>query len=373
MEIKGIKYKSPSLDGSGYGQASRGYILALHRMGIPITLNSTLFEKDRPDLGADGKLLNSLEGKNIDYNIVITQLTPNLLERHIEQDKFNICYCVWETNKLPLSWPSLINDYADAVMVGSQFNVDVYKNSGVTKPIFCIPHGIDMSEFENAVPFNLRGVKPDTFKFYNISQFTERKNPMALIKAYWHAFSEGENVALVLKTYRADYSDREKEAVRATIKSLRHGMPIENRPPIYLISDQLSRSEILGLHKTCDCFISLDRGEGFGLGGLEAGASGNPIIVTKFGGVTEYAKPDNSYLVNYSLTPTFGMPWSNMWYSGDQMWAEPDCGMAVEYMRHVYDERSYENKRGQKLKQHIEDNLSWDKVANRMLEAIRSI
>jgi len=37
-----------------------------------------------------------------------------------------------------------------------------------------------------------------------------------------------------------------------------------------------------------------------------AGARGNPILVTGFGGTTEYAKEDNSYLVDYQLTPVFG-------------------------------------------------------------------
>ena len=373
MEITGIKYIAPIFDNSGYAQAARGYALALHRLGIPITLSSVSFEKARPDLGAYGKILYSLDGRVIDYNIVITQLTPNLLSEKVEPNKFNINYSVWETTKIPSDWTTMINEYADIVMVGSEFNVGVYKNSGVTKPVFCVPHGIDLSEFEGVDPYRIKGVKPGAYKFYCINQFTERKNPMALIKSYWHAFDKGENVALILKTYRADYSDDEKNAVRTTIKRLRHGMPINNRPPIYLIPDMLSRSELLGLHKACDCFVSLDRGEGFGLGAFESGASGNPVIVTKFGGVTESAKPYNSYLVGYTLTPTCGMPWSNMWYTGDQLWAEPDCGMAISYMREVYNDQERAADKGKKLKEYIKDNLLWDKVGGKMLDAIRSL
>jgi hypothetical protein len=59
MEIRGIKYTSPLFDGSGYAEASRQYILALHKMGIPITLEPISFEPARPDLGETGRVLKS--------------------------------------------------------------------------------------------------------------------------------------------------------------------------------------------------------------------------------------------------------------------------------------------------------------------------
>ena len=71
MHIKGIKYISPTFDNSGYAQASRGNILALHSLGVPITLAPISFEQASPDLGEDGKILRSLVDKKIDYNVVI--------------------------------------------------------------------------------------------------------------------------------------------------------------------------------------------------------------------------------------------------------------------------------------------------------------
>jgi len=201
---------------------------------------------------------------------------------------------------------------------------------------------------------------------------TERKHPMALIKSYWTAFPNDENVALILKTYKDSFSDKEKTKIRETVKRLKHATPMDSHPPIYLILDSLSREEILGLHKAGDCFISLDRGEGFGLCGFEAGACGNPIIVTGLAGALEYAKQDNSYLVNYNLTPVSGMPWSP-WYRGDQMWAEPDCGHAIELMRHVYNNQDEAKEKGKLLKKYISENLKWDMVAERMINVIKEM
>lgn len=372
MEIKGIKYVAPVFDASGYAQASRGYILALHNLGIPITVRTISFEQDAVELGRDGTILRSLVDKAIDYNIVLTHLTPEHWSTTHEAGKFNVGYCVWETDKLHKDWPGYINENSEGCMVSCDWSVEVYKKSGVTVPVFSVPHGINMDEYTDIDPYSVQGVKEGAYKFYAVFQFIERKHPMAVIKAYWHAFQDRENVALILKTYRMGFSQQEKDSVRETLKRMKQIMPMDNYPPIYLVGDMLSRDEILGLHKFGDCLISLDRGEGFGLVPFEAGATGNPIVVTGYGGVTEYAKPEHSYLTNYTMTPVFGMPQSP-WYRGDQMWAEPDLGNAINLLRQVYRNQSEAANKGRMLKDYIASNLSWDQMGLRMMEVIKSL
>lgn len=369
MEIKGIKYTAPMLDNSGYAQASRGNIMALHKLGIPLTLNPLSFEQIHPDLGESGKIINSLISNNIEYNINIIHTTPEFWNKHREEGKLNIGYTIWETSKLHPDWPKFINKNVDALMVGCEWNVKVFKDSGVTVPIFSVPHGIGKHEIENIVPFEVEGVDKSTYMFYSIFQWTERKHPIALIKAYWHAFQNKENVALVLKTYRSDYSDAEKDAIRTTIRRLKMITVMDNHPPIYLILNMLTNDEILGLHSRGDCYVSLDRGEGFGLSPFTAGAFGKPIIVTGFGGSTEYAKPDNSYLVDYTLTPVSGMPWSP-WYRGDQLWAEPNVKLGADLMKHVFEDQDVAKITGQRLQNYIYDNFTWEVIGKKIIDAI---
>lgn len=372
MEIKGIKYISPLLDGSGYGEASRGYVLALHKMGVPITCSPVSFEEIRPVNEKYGETLSSLINKDIEYNVVLNHNTPHHFANSKEVDKTNIGYCVWETTKLPKDWVGMMNSM-DKVLTCCDWNVDVYKESGVTAPVGVVPHGIDMAEFDGIKPYDIKGVSDDTFVFYDIFQFMERKNPTSLLRAYWHAFQDNENVALVLKTYRTNYSDKDKNTVRDTIKRMKQVMPMPNpHAKVYLILDLLSRNEILGLHARGDCFVSLDRGEGFGLSGFTAGAVGNPIIVTGFGGALEYAKPENSYLVDYSLQPVFGMMWGP-WYTGDQLWGASDVHHASQLMREVYENRVEAKLKAAKLKESIKEDFSWERVAEKMVEEIESL
>ena len=372
MEIKGIKYVAPYYDNSGYAKAARHNILALNKLGIPLTLLPMSFEAAHPDLGEHNQLFQELTNREIEYNIVLMHCTPEFYSKYREEGKLNVAFTIWETTKLHPSWKQYINDNVKGLMVGCEWNVSVFKESGVTVPIFNAPHCVDIKFFEKAVPFDVKGVDKDTFMFYSIFQWTERKSPLDLIKAYWLAFQNSENVALVLKTYRSDYSEAEKEAIRTTIKRLRFICPLDKYSPIYLISDMLSEDEINGLHARGNCYVSLDRGEGFGLSPFQAGAAGNPIIVTGFGGVTEYAKEDNSYLVNFMEIPVYGMPWSP-WYKLDQNWAQASPAHGAELMRYVYNNQEESKARGQKLKAYIKENFSMEVIGNKIIDTIRSL
>jgi glycosyltransferase involved in cell wall biosynthesis len=347
-------------------------VLALHKLGIPLTVNPISFEDVEPELGGAGRTIKGLVGKKIDYNINVIHSTPEFWQRYKEAGKINVGMTIWETTKLHKQWPGYINENVDAVMVGCDWNIEVFKNSGVTIPIFSIPHCVDFGEFKNVKPFQIKGITDDTFVFYSIFQFIERKNPVALVKAYWYAFQNKENVALVLKTYRSNYKEEEKNSIRTTLKRMKQIMPMDNYPSIYLILDMLSNDEIYGLHSRGDCYASLDRGEGFGLNPFFAGALGNPIIVTGFGGSTEYAKPDNSYLVDYSLTPVSGMPWSP-WYTGDQLWAESNVKHGSDLMKFVFNNQAEAKEKGLKLQKYIKNNFTYDVVGNKIINMLKNL
>ena len=372
MEIKGIKYIAPCLDNSGYAKASRGNIIALHKLGVPITVSPLSFEALRPDLGEEGRVVNSLIDKDIDYNIVIIHTTPEFWSNYREEGKTNIGYTIWETSLLHPDWKDYINNNVDKVLIGCEWNIGVFKDSGVTIPIGVVPHAITTDNLDDVEPYSITGIDKDIYVFYSIMQWHERKHPIALIKAYWYAFQIGEDVALVLKTYRSSYSEAEKDAIRQTLKKLKSVTPMDSYPPIYLLPDMLSEDEISGLHAIGDCYVSLDRGEGFGISGATAGACGNPIIVTGCGGATEYAKEDNSYLVDYSLTPVSGMPWTK-WYLGNQLWAEPDVKQGADLMKHVFENKEEAAAKGLLLKNNIMSNFSQEVIGNKIIKELEEL
>ncbi len=371
-KIKGIKYVGPIFDNSGYAKACRGNIFALLSQGIAVTLAPTSFERSLPELGEDGAVLKSLVNKVIDYDVVVVHTTPEFWSKHKEPGKKMVNYTIWETTKLHPDWVPYINDNADKVLVGCEWNVSVFMDSGVTIPIGCIPHSIDLDDSKDIKPYSITGVPDDTYVFYSIFQWTERKDPLSLIKAYWYAFQKNENVALVLKTYRSDYSDAEKDSIRQTIKRLKYVTKFDTYPKIYFIPDMLTEDEVRGLHMRGDCYVTTDRGEGFGLSPFTAGAYGNPVVATGFGGSLEYLKGNNSFLAPYTLTPVHGMPWSP-WYKAEQLWAQVDVEDFADKLLYIYDEQEDALAKGTKLQKHIRNNFSHEAIGKRMVKEVEEI
>jgi glycosyltransferase involved in cell wall biosynthesis len=373
MEIIGIKHISPLYDSSGYSQAARSYVMALHKLGIPLTLEPITFEVSKPELTKDEeRVFSELLYKKIDYNIVFLQLMPEHWPKLRELDKVNVGCTVWETTKLHKDWVEILNTCTSLVICPSKWNRDVFVDSGVTKPVSIVPYILDLEDFETIPKFEVSGIKKDAYKFYSVFQFTERKNPMALLKSYWATFQNGENVALILKTYKNDFSESQKKDVIGMVRRIKEIIKLKNYAPVFLVLDMMTREQVLGLNVFGDCYVSLDRGEGFGLGGFEAAASGNPVIVPGFGGVLEYAKPEFSYHINYTFTPVFGMPWVKH-YQADQMWLDPDCHHAMQTMMHVYQNQEEAKEKGQQLRKFIGTNFTSDLVAASLVKEIEKL
>ena len=87
------------------------------------------------------------------------------------------------------------------------------------------------------------------------------------------------------------------------------------------------------LHERGNCFVSLCRSEGWGLGAFDAAASGNPVVTTGFGGHLDYLA-GTDYLVRFDLVPVDD-PAGYPSYAPDQHWAEPDLDHGAELLRHV--------------------------------------
>ena len=369
-----LRYVNPVLDSSGYAACGRSYIRALIEAGNDVSINQVSFEEARPELGSYADYILPNIDKNNNYDVNIVHLTPEQYPIHLQYGKVNIGFTVWETTKIPDLWVECCNSM-DAIIVPCEWNVKVFRNSGVTVPIFCVPHVVDLGDIDTVPEFSVDGVSNTSFKFYSICQFTERKDIISLLKAYWYAFDSNDDVVLILKTYRSNYSDSETKVVIETIKRIKAIMPMPDGrgyPRVNVITDMLSVDEITGLHKYGDCFVSLNRAEGFGLPEAEAATVGNPNIVTGFGGVLEFLNNTNSLLVNYTLTPVSGMP-HIPWYKGDQLWAQADVEHAALCMRKIFDDKELYNNLSKNSIEQVSNKLSSKNIGELYTKTIMDI
>lgn len=190
------------------------------------------------------------------------------------------------------------------------------------------------------------------FNFDYLSSF-ERKNPLGLLISFATFAKDKNNVKLVLKTVNCS-TDSENKALT---EKFVHENDLKDK--IIFINETLSRNEMMTVLNAADCYISLHRSEGLGVGMMEAMYMGLPVIGTAYGGNTDFMTQENSYLVPYTLTKVkkdFG-PYKAGW-----LWAEPDISVAVSMMNDVYTNRDLAHQKGENARITIKTKYSQRKV-----------
>jgi len=182
------------------------------------------------------------------------------------------------------------------------------------------------------------GLPDDAFVYlysYDFNSFTARKNPEAAIAAFRQAFEDGAGrMRLLVKSINGERYPERLAALQRTVA---------DDPRIEVRDGFLSRDEMFGLQNAVDCYVSLHRSEGFGLGMAECMYLGKPVIATGYSGNLDFMDRDNSLLVDFKMIPLREGDYPH--WEG-QHWANPDVAHAARLMRQVFDDRELSRRLG---------------------------
>ena len=118
-------------------------------------------------------------------------------------------------------------------------------------------------------------------------------------------------------------------------------------PPIHLVTAELPGRRALAVHARGDCAVGVTRAEGFGLVPFQAGAYGNPSIVTGFGAHLSCSpRTTPSWWTTRSRRPVRRSPTAGFQLADDQRWARPDFDHLGRLMRRVADDRPWSRTSG---------------------------
>ena len=123
------------------------------------------------------------------------------------------------------------------------------------------------------------------------------------------------------------------------------------------------------LFASADCYVSLHRSEGLGLGMAQAMYLGKPVIATGYSGNLEFMNSDNSLLVDYTMTELDDDAGA---YERGSRWAEPDVEHAATLMRWVYEHREG-RALGARAAASIREELDPKKTAAEILQRVREL
>lgn len=225
----------------------------------------------------DKNKLNKYNNQEIDISILFEHLWySNNLEpyKYIPKNsKIKIAYSMIESTSIPKEWVDIINSAIDLVVVPDKFLINVYKESGVIKPILVLPCGLYLMNFLNNKSIKENAKKNNnnnTFIFGSSTQFMPWKNNEKLVESFIEEFNKDENIKLIIHG-RTGYE-------LSKVKQIINQKKAENI--VTIINQKLEFDELLKLYDSFDAYIIASKGEGFSITPRELIAMGKPVIIT---------------------------------------------------------------------------------------------
>lgn len=386
MKLK-LAYISVYKDGTGYANQAVHNMLALEAAGVDVVARAVKFSPTS-NTGLAAKVQHLEDKAADDVDVVIQHVLPHQFE--YKEGVRNIGMFCWETTHFQRSnWNHCCN-LMDEVWVPSTQNIQAAKNSGVTTPMNIFPCACDVERFANKPESLAISQLKNKCVFYTIGEMTRRKNIIAILRAYYTAFSLRDDVVLVLKvSIPGNTPDETTNIIRSSIEDVKKSMHTYVRhqyyPPVICISEFLPDRKLDQLHSACDVFVSASHGEAWGIPAHDAMGFGNPTILSNWGSYPElmdqhagkFWQPkankfrpslgmnnDCGWLIDGQLTPCFGQVDSFPdLYTGDELWFDPNMEHMIYCMQEAY--REWQNgsltKRGKSAALRAAD-FSYNKV-----------
>lgn len=361
-EIEGVNILSHFCNPSGIQQAALWAKIALERAGLRTSCRDV--PVPRRTLPTDREQWLGLE--IFPVTILTQAATPYFLSGYERSGLFpregtyRIAYWNWELETVPDEWVEAA-ELVDEIWSPTEFVARAMR-ARMPRPVYHMLPGVEVGPIE-PVSRRALNIPENHFVFlfaFDLHSQLHRKNPLGLIRAFQTALRADDAATLVIKTTGGDIH----AADLALLQTAARG---EN---ILLLEELMPRAQAYGLIAMADCFVSLHRSEGFGLGLAEAMLLGKPAIATGYSGNLDFMNRENSLLVDYKIVE---IAEDRPIYTKGNFWAEPSIEHAAACMRQVYENREEAMERALRAQPEIQRLLSLEAAGKRMRKRLEEI
>jgi glycosyltransferase involved in cell wall biosynthesis len=217
---------------------------------------------------------------------------------------------VVETDICNPQWITACNQMDHIVVPSNHAKSTLDRTGQVEKPVSVIPE----SFFEQISNPDLQPLDLDIktkFNFLVVGQITgnnpqnDRKNLFKTLKWLCEAFAKDPDVGVILKTNSGRGTSIDRKITQKLVNDLVNEIRPGPFPRIHLLHGNLTKEEMASVYRipSVKAFVSLTRGEGYGLPLLEAAASDIPVIATNWSGHLDFLGKGRFIPVNYVLQP----------------------------------------------------------------------
>lgn len=342
----GINVVGPLDKISGLGVSARGYLDGLRRAGAP-ALGARAQQREFPrqtSLGDELALPPFIDGARINIVHMNGDTLPMMLENGgdaLFKDTYNIAVWYWELPTVRPEWQVSMK-YFHEFWAPTPFIEQTLKRSTAKRVTLLPPY---LSYLNDIRPGKVRSSDTRNFVYcFDANSILERKNPGALLEAFWAAFPINGKHSDIRLTFKITYPDHEN----AEVKRLYDAAKVDQR--INIIDKTLTDSELHELIGTATAYVSPHRSEGLGLTVIEAMGAGVPVISISFGGLSSFVRPETAFPVRFSLSE---LKEDYFPYPKGFVWGDPEIESLSENLSFVVHNPDEVKKRTDEARHHI--------------------
>jgi glycosyltransferase involved in cell wall biosynthesis len=222
---------------------------------------------------AGQNIVNTLQeiGHKVKFASPKSPVQLNFTQPHhfkLHKGQYQIGYTPWESTKIRPEWRDIFNQ-CDEVWATSNWTAEVYKNNGVTKPIYVYPHGIE----KRWTPYKRVLQKGKPLKFLHVGEPSPRKDGQLVVETFIELFGNNPEYQLTVKCHGSS-------TIRIYNKHNQLISPEEIYTNIKIIKEEYSVDQLVNLYHMHHVLVYPSWGEGFGFIPLQGLATGMPVIST---------------------------------------------------------------------------------------------
>jgi glycosyltransferase involved in cell wall biosynthesis len=195
----------------------------------------------------------------------------------------------WEYPKAPFEWQYKFETFADAVIVPSNYVIDVFSKGGLNPAEgFVVPNGYNDALFnlEKGDSVEHLNIDSSKFNFVYVGNSQWRKGLDILLNVWANCFKKYDNAKLIVKDNPRVYgrSNLLQEIINMQYKT--------GCAEVIYIDDELSDKEMSDIFKASNVLVHPYRAEGFGMHVQEAVACGCIPIISANGPTDDFIPND---------------------------------------------------------------------------------
>lgn len=335
-----IYFRAPLNSYSGYGLLANQIVTDLQEMGCDFLIRAFDINETFAPIPHDVRKSIACHEHPSEWELILHP--PGVCP---QAGKRTVYFTMSESTKVPSHAVQSFNA-CECLIVPTSWNASCFLGSGVEKPIYVVPLGVNSDVFRH-VPMTMEG--PCIFGTAGrLESGGSRKGIDLVIDVFKKAFSANEDVRLHVKVF----PDCDVAA--------------ETDPRVEIRREFLSDEQLAAWLAGLTCFVSASRGEGWGLIQHQALATGRPMIGIRFGGTAEFFTPRMGYPLEFRLEPAEGV------YEDCGQWAEPDERHLLQRMREVYQDREHARCLGLNATQSV-SRLTWSESSRKLRQVLQQV